>query len=361
MWYRHLLTVGLIFLFFSCAKKKEQFTVRYQPITESVYASAVVKSKHQYQVYSKVNGLLEQLFVAEGDLVNKGTPLFRVSNPSVQLNADNAQIAADYAAMSMNKEKLAEAKSAIGMAKLTLENDRLLMERQRDLWRQQIGSRIELEQRELAYQKSKTAFDAANYKYAELQKQLAFAAKQAKKNLEISAAIAGDYVAISQYKGKVYQTLIDAGEMVTTQTLVAVIGDAEKFELELEVDEYDIAKIRIGQKMVLQLDSYKDSVFDAQVSSIIPIMNERSKTFTIHADFIQQPSILYPNVTAEANIIIAQKDSALIIPRIYLIDGQFVLMQNKEKRKVTIGLKDYEQVEILQGLKPGEIILKPEQ
>jgi multidrug efflux pump subunit AcrA (membrane-fusion protein) len=235
------------------------------------------------------------------------------------------------------------------------------MERQRDLWNQQIGSRIELEQRELAYQKSKTAYEAANYKYAELQKQLAFAANQAKKNLEISTAIAGDYVAISQYNGKVYQILVDAGEMVNTQTLVAIIGDAEQFELELEVDEYDIAKIGIGQKMVLQLDSYKDSVFEAKVSSIIPIMNERSKTFTIRADFVQQPKMLYPNLTAEANIIIAQKNSALIIPRIYVIDGQFVLMQNKEKRKVTIGLKDYEQVEILHGLKPGEIILKPEQ
>lgn len=361
MWYRLILGVGCCVFFVSCAKKKEQYTVNYQAITESVYASAVVKSKQQYQVYSKVNGLLQELMVAEGDLVQQGTPLFKVSNPSVQLNADNAQIAADYAALSMNNEKLAEAKNTIALAKMTLENDRLLMERQRDLWQQQIGSRIELEQRELAYQKSKTAYEAANYRYAELKKQLAFAAKQAKKNLEISKAIAGDYVAISQYKGKVYQILVDAGEMVNTQTLVAIIGDAEQFELEMEVDEYDIANISIGQQILLQMDSYKDSVFEARVSSIIPIMNERSKTFTIRANFAEQPSKLYPNLSAEANIVIAKKEKALIIPRAYLMEGNMVLLANDEKRKVTIGLKDYEQVEILEGLKAGEIIFKPTQ
>ena len=49
----------------------------------------------------------------------------------------------------------------------------------------------------------------------------------------------------------------------------------------------------------------------------------------------------------------------MTIPRTYLIDESFVLMENKEKRKVEIGLKDYEKVEILRGITANDVILKP--
>jgi multidrug efflux pump subunit AcrA (membrane-fusion protein) len=102
-------------------------------------------------------------------------------------------------------------------------------------------------------------------------------------------------------------------------------------------------------------------VFEATVRKINPIMNERSKTFTIEADFIKPPPALYPNLTCEANIIIQQKESALTIPRNYLLAGNKVMLENKELRKVVVGLKDYEKVEILGGLTEQDIILKPAQ
>jgi HlyD family secretion protein len=142
---------------------------------------------------------------------------------------------------------------------------------------------------------------------------------------------------------------------------VAIIGDANSFYLELQVDEYDIANIRVGQKVAVNMDSYKGQVFDAIVDKIDPIMNERSKSFTVEASFIQQPPALYPNLTTEANIIIRTKEKALTIPRNYLVDEQYVLTKKKEKRKITTGLKDYQKVEVLSGLSKDEIILKPVQ
>jgi multidrug efflux pump subunit AcrA (membrane-fusion protein) len=193
-----------------------------------------------------------------------------------------------------------------------------------------------------------------------MQKQVSFQAKQSQKNLQISKTITGDYTIKSEYDGKVYSILKEKGEMLNTQSPVALIGDAADFILELQVDEYDIAKIRLGQKIVLNMDSYKGEVFEAVVQKIDPLMSERSKSFTIEAAFTKQPPALYPNLTCEANIIIREKEKALTIPRSCLMEDDYVLMENNEKRKVTTGLKDYRKVEILNGLTVNDRILKSE-
>ena len=107
------------------------------------------------------------------------------------------------------------------------------------------------------------------------------------------------------------------------------------------------------------MDSYKGQTFEAVVQKINPLMNDRSKSFTIDAVFTRQPPALYPNLTCEANIVIQQKEKALTIPRSYLMAGDFVMLANKEKRKVTTGLKDYQQVEITGGLSATDFIIKP--
>jgi hypothetical protein len=88
-------------------------------------------------------------------------------------------------------------------------------------------------------------------------------------------------------------------------------------------------------------------------------MNERSKSFTVEAVFLKNPPSLYPNLTCEANIAIQEKQNVLTIPRSYLLEGDYVLLSNKEKRKVIVGLKDYELVEIISGLTLEDHILKP--
>jgi HlyD family secretion protein len=108
------------------------------------------------------------------------------------------------------------------------------------------------------------------------------------------------------------------------------------------------------------MDSYKGQTFEATVTKINPTMNERTKSFTINADFVTQANALFANLTCEANIIIALKEKAITIPRNYLLEGDSVLLIKKEKRKVVIGLKDFKKVEIINGLKSNEEIYKPE-
>lgn len=359
MYLKHFLFIVSFFLFFSCGKKPEQTQVTEESISESVYASGIIKSKDQYQVFSTVNGLVEKVVAEEGTLLKRGDPILQLVNESSKLNAATAKMASQLANQNTKGEKLSELNATIELAQSKLKNDSMLWVRQQSLWSQQIGTQVELEQRELAYKNSQNNYVTAQLRYNETKKQLDFLAEQAKNNAEISSSFEDDFIIRSESNGVLYTVLKEKGEMVTTMSPVAIIGDAKEFIIELQVDEYDITRIKVGQKIVLSLDSYKGKVYEALVTKINKLMNERSRSFTIESEFIAKPEQLYPNLTVEANILIQTKENALTIPRNYLVNDSFVINPENEKIKVITGLKDYKKVEILSGIKANDVILKP--
>ncbi|SIT83872.1 efflux RND transporter periplasmic adaptor subunit [Pontibacter indicus] len=349
----------MLFLLAACGEKQETTQPTVEDISEAVYASGVVKSRNQYQVYPVVSGIIEEILVTEGDTVQRGETLVRISNEAAQLNTENARLAAEYARVGANAEKLTELQENIELARSRMQNDSLLLVRQRNLWASQIGTRVELEQRELAYKNSQTAYRSARLRYNDLKKQLNFAARQSQKNLQISETLRDDYTVKSETNGKVYSVLREKGELVSPQVPIAVLGDADEFILELQVDEYDIARVKPGQQVLLNLDSYRGQVFEGRVTKVNPAMNERTRSFTVEAAFVTKPDALYPNLTTEANIIIQTKKNALTIPREYLVEGTYVLNENDERVPVKTGLKDYQKVEIVEGLSKETVIVKP--
>jgi multidrug efflux pump subunit AcrA (membrane-fusion protein) len=349
-----------IFFLLSCKEKATKIHPTVEDISESVYASGIVKSKNQYQVFSSVTGIVKEVFVVEGDSVKIGTPLMKIVNKTANLNTANAKLAADYANLASNKGKLEEAKMTIDLALIKLKNDSLLAVRQQNLMSQNIGTKVEWEQKELNYQNSITNYRSAKIRYSDLQRQLELNANQSLNNFKINANLADDFIIKSEVSGKVYSLLKVTGESVTIQNPVAIIGDDKNFLLELQVDEYDIIKIKLAQKVLISMDSYKGKTYEAVIKKINPILNERSKSFTIEAQFINRPTILYPFLTVEANIVIRTKPQALTIPRSYLVSDSMVLNENKKLVKVTIGLKDYQKAEILSGITKDDFILNPQ-
>ncbi|WP_126246195.1 efflux RND transporter periplasmic adaptor subunit [Chitinophaga rhizosphaerae] len=354
-----LLTV-LMLPFCSCTGHREKIRPDREDITESVYASGIVKSGHQYEVFSTVNGIAARWLVKEGGMVGNRQPILEVLGEAARLQAENASIVAQNAARQANSRRIEELRIHVEDAKLRMDQSAVDLQRQRNLWAQQIGSRNELEQRELAWKSAQNAYASARLRYDELQREIGFGEKQALKNLEISRSAEADHSVKSERGGKLFFTFVEEGEMVNTQQPVAVIGDPGSFILELQVDEYDVAQIRQGQHVAVSMDSYKGQVFDAVVETLKPYMNERTKTFTVEALFLRPPPALYPNLTCEANIIVAQRKQVLTIPRSYLLDGNFVLLENGRRQQVSTGLMDYRKVEITGGITPDNVILKPE-
>ncbi len=353
------LALLIMLLLSSCKDKREQTKPVVEKISESVYASGIIKSKNQYQVFSTVNGLVKDIMVRESDIVKNGDVLMIIQNETSGLNAENARLAAEFADINSNADKLNEFKLAIDLAGMKMRNDSLLAVRQRNLWSSSIGTLNDLEQRELAYKNSSAGYQSQLLRYNDLKRQLNLSSDQAKRNLQISRSIENDYQIKSGANGRVYSILKEKGELVTPQSPIAVIGDSVDFDIELQVDEYDIAKIKTGQRVLFSLDSYKDKIFEAEIYSVEPIMNERTRSFTVSAVFVTRPETLYPFLTVEANIVLNVKEKALTIPVNYLIDGTYVLNEDMDSIKVVTGLKDYEKVEIVSGISEIDVIIKP--
>jgi len=351
----------LFFLLVGCSDKQVTTRPTKETITESIYASGIIKSDNQYQVFATVNGIIERVMVEEGDTVKRGQILIGIANSTQQLNKENASLAASYYDLNANQEKLTDAQQAISLSRDKLKNDSLLYFRQLSLWKQNVGSKVELEQRELGYENARSNYLSAKVKYNDLKRQLAFNSSQSKQNLRISEQLESDYTVRSDIDGIVYGLNKTKGELVGPQTPLAVIGDANHFVLEMQVDEYDITQVKKGQVVIVSMDSYKGQVFEARVTKINPLMNERTKTFTIEAEFVKRPAVLYPNTSFEANIVLKTKQNALLIPRSYLNADNTVTLVDGTIVKVKTGLKDYQKIEIVAGLKPEDVLVQPEE
>ena len=344
----------------SCSSKQESTFPEVNKITESVYASGLIKSARQYQVFAAVNGIIQQVFVEEGDAIDINDPILQIEGDVASLSRESARIEDQFVAEKIFRgETLKTLRMEIDLAKLKMDNDSLLLARQRDLWKHASGTLNDLEQREISSANAKIAYQSLVLKYTELKRQLRFEADQAAKNYQVKTAVASEYLIRSKIRGKIYDLMKEPGEMVTAQTTLALLGDAAHFLIEMEVDENDISAIRKGQLVLVHMDSYKDQVFEAAVDKIGLVMGESSRSFTVEAVFLKQPAVLYPNLTAEANIIIKSQTQALLIPRSYVVENKYVILKNGEKRTIRTGLKDYQKIEVLAGLKAGEEIVKP--
>jgi len=343
----------------ACRQKTESIFPEEHPVTESVYASGIVKARGQYDVYVSVTGILRSVLVREGDLVQAGQPLLLLAQESQRLQAEREELNAQYSTVGANADRLAELGTAIRQARSRLVHDSTQAARSRQLWAEGIGTRAELDQRELALRTAEEAYRAALLRYEQTARQLRQSQQVSRTTAALSRTQLGDFTLRSQVAGRVYSIHRKEGELVSPQTPVAVIGAGDDFVLELQIDEYDIARVQPGQKVLVQMDSYKGQVFEAVVEQIDPIMHERTRSFEVKARLHTRPEKLYPNLTAEANIVLQTKQKALTIPRSYLVSDSFVLLKGKEKRRVQTGLRDYQRVEILSGLRKDEEIIKP--
>lgn len=343
----------------SCKKEVPSIKPELKSITESVYASGIVKSSNQYNIFSSVNGVIKTILVKEGDVIRKGDPIMIIQNLTAILNAENVKLSADYNMYERNEEKLLQIQKEIEFANRKLKSDSLLMSRQNNLWAQGIGTKTEQEQRELTYLNAKTTYENLKIKYRDVKKQLKYASTQSKNNLQISKSTLSDFTIKSELNGRVYSITKEVGEMVSAQSSLGVIGDDSHFILELQLDEYDIIKIKKGQEVIVKLDSYQDSVFEAKVIKLNPLMNEKTRSFVIEADFVEKPYILYPNLSVEANIVLTKKENIITLPRKYIIEDKYVILKDGSKREIKTGIKDYILAEIIEGLDISTEVILP--
>ncbi len=192
--------------------------------------------------------------------------------------------------------------------------------------------------------------------------------KSAEANVKNIQAQLAKTIILSPIAGVVTRQDVKIGEIVSANnSLVSLISDA-KFQIEANVPEADIAKVKTGDEAKVTLDAYgSDVIFVAKVISIDPaeIMIEGVATYKTTLEFIKEDDSIRSGMTANIDILTAKRENTIFVPSRAIISraGEKYLWTETAKgeikeRKIQTGLKGSDgNTEIVSGVTEGEKII----
>jgi HlyD family secretion protein len=348
-------------ILFSCSKEKESTYAKYDEIVEAVYSSVILEPEGTYAINATISGIVTAVNVDEGDSISVGDNIYSIDNAAAKLNSQNSELNYEYLLSNSfgNQSIINELQLELATAKAKLASDSSNFKRYQALYKDKVVSKVELDNTELLYEQSKNAVTTLKNRISRTKIELDNQVNQAKNLRDLNNLKTNEYQINSLADGMVYQLLKEKGEFVTMQEAIAVIGKRNQYKIKMQIDEVDIAKVKLGQKVVISLEAFKNKSFDAKVTKIAPKMNEKTQTFEVEATFNSTPSNLYMGLTGEGNIVIQEKRKTLVIPREYIQEGNKV-ETDKGLVEVKTGLSNWEFIEILSGIDEKTKIYKPE-
>ncbi|MGO4291749.1 efflux RND transporter periplasmic adaptor subunit [Chitinophaga sp. RAB17] len=359
-----LIIATIASLAIACKKKNITWTVQSRNMNEAVYASGAVMPQAYYFLKSNSTDLLLQLKVKEGDTVSKNQVLAVLGTPGqlTELDIRHSQVALAGSNAADGSATLNELKEKIAQAQQQYEQDAVNAARYTDLAKDKAVSEKDAEQKRLDAANSLRNYQSLQQRYLAQKNELTDKLLQSRQQFAASQQVREGKVLKSPVDGSVFKVYPKEGELVELNSPVLLVGLPGKFKLELLVDERDISKINIGQKVYFETDVYAGKQFTATINKIVPLLQKESRSFQVEAA-VTDNHTFYPQSSVEANIIIRENVSALMIPSDFLLKGDSVyLQQGRELQKTGIvsGAKNGNWIEVKSGLHAGDIIAKKE-
>jgi HlyD family secretion protein len=273
-------------------------------LVEIVSASGRVQPKTRVDITSEINAEIIHLAVREGDRVNVGDRLVVLDTVLLRSDVDQAR----YSRNEMN--------ARMEGTRTQLEQAEEEYERQKRLYESKLTSETAYKNARYAYLNAKTTYQAmeasARQAQARFEKQRDNFAKA-----KIVAPMAGIITFLDCEVGEIAaaQTVYSQGRKLMT------ISDLDVFEVEVDVDETEIAKVELGQETSIEVDAFPDTTFAGEVVEIGNTAiyegvgtQDQSTNFLVKVVFKDTNTRVRPGMSATVDVTVAQKDDVLSIP-----------------------------------------------
>jgi RND family efflux transporter MFP subunit len=318
-------------------------------------ASGYVVARRQATVASKITGKMVELDIEEGDHVKEGQVIARLDDTNLRaaLNAARAQL--DYA------------KSGLAETEVNLKNAKRDYERQKSL----LGGHFV----------SQSAVDDAQTRMDALAAQLATQRTNlevAQRDIDVAQRNLDDTVVRAPFAGVVTVKAAQPGEIVSpisagggfTRTGIGTIVDMDSLEIQVDVNENFINRVRPDQKVSALLNAYPDWRIPGHVIAVIPTADRSKGTVTVRIALDQKDPRILPEMGVRVAFLddsaaggggTEQKPGAgAVVPAAAVQTSEsaaviFVIHNSSvERRAVKLGAASGDQVVVLAGLSPGE-------
>ena len=339
-----LLISGALFAAAYFIKTNDKSAIVYETktiINTSIEKKTVITGKvipeDEVEIKPQIQGIIDALFVEEGDKVKTGDLLAKIK-------------------VVPNEQNLNAAEGRVANSKIVLKNAQIEFKRNKDLFDKGIISRQDFDNIQLRYNQSK--LDVSNA-VSDLQIiRLGSKGGAASANTNIRATVPGTVLEIPVEEG--FQVI--ASNSFNAGTTIATIADLNKMIFEGKVDEAEVGKLIVGMPLEVNLGAIEDQSLEAKLKFIAPKGNEEQGAvqFKIEADLFLNDSIFVrAGYSANASLILERKDNVMAVEESLLqfdrkTEKPYVEIQigdqKFERRDIEIGLSDGVNVEVLSGL-----------
>ncbi len=306
-------------------------------IEKKTVVTGKVIPEDEVEIKPQIQGIIEGLFVEEGDLVETGDLLAKIK-------------------VVPNEQNLNSARGRLQNSKIVLKNAKIEFDRNQDLFEKGIISKQQFQNVELQYNQALQSVKNAESDLEIIRS--GSAGGDASANTNIRATVPGTILEIPVEEG--FQVI--ASNSFNAGTTIATIADMKKMIFEGKVDEAEVGKLRVGMPLEVNLGAIEDQSLNAELKFIAPKGNEEQGAvqFIIEADLFLNDSIfIRAGYSANASLVLEKKDSIMAIsesllqfdretekPFVEILIGE----QQFEKRDVEIGLSDGVNVELISGI-----------
>lgn len=349
-------------LLLSACKQNQVVKPTHKSLIEAVYASGFVVPKNEYKLYAISDGYIVKKLKEDGDEVKAGEALYQIQNESQSARFEAAENAYRIALQNLQSSSpvLQELQTAIENALLKYRNDSIAFVRVSNMFEHGAVTRNEFDKAQLALNVSKNEWLSTQERMRKTKDQLTIELKNAQSNLQSSGNDLNNYTLRSIIDGLVYETYKEQGELVRRNDMVALIGDKNEKIIQLAVDQQDIEKVKVGQKVLVKMDISGNKIYEARVEKVYPAMNQNEQSFRVDAIFEKGFEVNFIKTSVEANIVVSQRESTIVIPRKALIGENKVRLKNGQEVEVKTGIGNLEEVEILSGISDNDELQIPD-
>lgn len=277
------------------------------PAVTAVYGPGTVEPLVMLPIGPKVTGRLERLAADEGDAVRAGQVLAEL---------DDRELAASVVEW--------QARVRLGEAQFR---------RATELFRNRTGTEAALDQARSELETAQAALERARQQLAEM-------------------------TLTAPADGVVVRRDGEIGQLIAPGETIFWLSCCEALRVTAEIDEEDIAAVRPGQRVLIRADAFPERVFEGRVDEITPKGDPVARSFRVRIG-LPSGTPLMIGMTADCNIIVEEREGALLVPATAVTDGAVWLVADGAlaRRPVTLGVTGERLVEVTAGLGPGDLVV----
>lgn len=279
-----------------------QQTARVIPAVEAVQAkygglpleerlSGIVQSKNQVEIYPRINAPIEQVYVQNGEKVNKGDVLVRLRNNEYAEGLRQAE-----ANLRITKAQERQARAALGELDSRMKRMRILADRD-------LSSDLEMEQLQAELESAEANFELAQARVEQAESSVA-EAQETLSRTEIRAPITGT----------VGQRTAEVGMQANPNNRLFIIGDLSSAKVTINLTERMLGYIQEGQSVQIFSENLPDTLISGEISRISPFLGAGNFSTEAEIDITNEGGVLIPGMFVTVDVLYGESEQATLVP-----------------------------------------------